>query len=239
MDVARQIPWLRIFVEGAVIVGSILLAFGVDAWWSEVQDREAEQQALAGLASDFTANAERIRTTIRVHEAAEALVRDLGKMSEVQLSAVPPDSVRLYVTAQAVPMSFDPQDGTLDAIIASGRLELITDTRLREALVEWKSLVEDAEEEVAELREWSHEARRLQSLLGGPFRGSVPGLTVGTIRPTNDNPEADLRVLAGNSELMAVARSKIFTAGVYIGELGRALSHAEDVLDMIEASLGD
>ena len=26
-----QIPWLRVFVEGVVIVGSILLAFGIDA----------------------------------------------------------------------------------------------------------------------------------------------------------------------------------------------------------------
>ena len=29
----RQIPWLRAFVEGVVIVGSILLAFGIDACW--------------------------------------------------------------------------------------------------------------------------------------------------------------------------------------------------------------
>ena len=28
-----QIPWLRIFVDGVVIVGSILLAFGIDAAW--------------------------------------------------------------------------------------------------------------------------------------------------------------------------------------------------------------
>jgi len=28
---ASQIPWLRVFVEGVVIVGSILLAFGIEA----------------------------------------------------------------------------------------------------------------------------------------------------------------------------------------------------------------
>ncbi len=27
----RQIPWLRVFVEGVVIVGSILLAFGIES----------------------------------------------------------------------------------------------------------------------------------------------------------------------------------------------------------------
>jgi hypothetical protein len=35
----RQIPWLRVFVEGVVIVGSILLALGLQAWWDPAQER--------------------------------------------------------------------------------------------------------------------------------------------------------------------------------------------------------
>jgi len=31
----RKIPWPRVLVEGAVIVGSILLAFGIEAWWDD------------------------------------------------------------------------------------------------------------------------------------------------------------------------------------------------------------
>ncbi len=38
-----QIPWLRVFVEGVVIVGSILLAFGIQAWWDERQERGEER----------------------------------------------------------------------------------------------------------------------------------------------------------------------------------------------------
>ena len=44
-----QIPWLRVFVEGVVIVGSILMAFGIDAWWDGVQEREEEERILAAL----------------------------------------------------------------------------------------------------------------------------------------------------------------------------------------------
>ncbi len=51
-----QIPWLRVFVEGVVIVASILLAFGIEAWWEGVQERQEEQEALRGLASDFAIN---------------------------------------------------------------------------------------------------------------------------------------------------------------------------------------
>ena len=36
--VTRQIPWLRVFVEGVVIVASILLAFGIDAWTSVARE---------------------------------------------------------------------------------------------------------------------------------------------------------------------------------------------------------
>ncbi len=48
-----QIPWLRVFVEGVVIVGSILLAFGVDAAWSDRQDRARERALLTQLALDW------------------------------------------------------------------------------------------------------------------------------------------------------------------------------------------
>ena len=36
-ELKAQIPWLRVRVEGVVIVGSILLAFGIDAWWDGMQ----------------------------------------------------------------------------------------------------------------------------------------------------------------------------------------------------------
>ncbi len=34
-----QIPWLRVFVEGVVIVASIRLAFGIVAWWAGLEQR--------------------------------------------------------------------------------------------------------------------------------------------------------------------------------------------------------
>lgn len=53
---ATKVPWLRIFVEGVVIIGSILLAFGIDAWWEGVQDDEAERDALELIHADLVAD---------------------------------------------------------------------------------------------------------------------------------------------------------------------------------------
>ena len=47
-----QIPWLRVFVEGVVIVGSILLAFGIEAGWQARGDRNDERAYLEGLLKD-------------------------------------------------------------------------------------------------------------------------------------------------------------------------------------------
>ena len=50
---SEQIPWRRVFVEGVVIVGSILLAFGIQAWWDGLQEREEEREVLIGLEAEF------------------------------------------------------------------------------------------------------------------------------------------------------------------------------------------
>ncbi len=49
----QQIPWVRVLVEGAVIVGSILLALAIDTWSADRQDRQQEDRYLIRLASDL------------------------------------------------------------------------------------------------------------------------------------------------------------------------------------------
>ncbi len=44
-----------------VIVGSILLAFGLQAWWEGRQERVFEQEVLARLEVEFTENLSRLR----------------------------------------------------------------------------------------------------------------------------------------------------------------------------------
>ena len=38
MSIAQTIQWKRLFVEAVAIVGSILLAFAIDAWWEDRSD---------------------------------------------------------------------------------------------------------------------------------------------------------------------------------------------------------
>ena len=55
----------RLLVEGAVIVASILLAFGIDAWWDARTERTQERALLTALAEDLAATKEVLGYTRR------------------------------------------------------------------------------------------------------------------------------------------------------------------------------
>ena len=49
----QPIPWLRLGAESVAIVGSILLAFAIDAWWDARVERTEEQAHLMALQDQF------------------------------------------------------------------------------------------------------------------------------------------------------------------------------------------
>jgi len=49
-----KVPWVRILVEGAVIVASILLALSLDAWWQGRVDHADEIESLRLLDRDLS-----------------------------------------------------------------------------------------------------------------------------------------------------------------------------------------
>ena len=76
MSVNQKIPWKRISIEAVAVVGSILLAFAIDAWWQERQEREEETEQLSRLHAEFMVNIKRLdeykdRHQIRQHATKE------------------------------------------------------------------------------------------------------------------------------------------------------------------------
>ena len=49
-------------MEGAVIVGSILLAVGIEAWWDGNHDREQEAARLGSVSADIRLNLDSLKT---------------------------------------------------------------------------------------------------------------------------------------------------------------------------------
>ena len=140
----RSIPWLRVSVEGVVIVASILLAFGIDAWWARI---ESHRNALAELGTVFE----------EVHEARTQL-QDLVRWRERERSAalavqtrlegVSPDNPitlpdTLFALSFGMKLVTDAPTRATDAFITSGHIDEVEDFELRQALLSWTSSLTD------------------------------------------------------------------------------------------------
>ena len=147
MSESTRIPWRRITAEAVAIVASILLAFGIQAWWDDRADQQLRVTAVSDLLSDFEANQlqlsvwlEGTERIVAAHEHLLDALSQAGESGSVEL----PDS--LLVAAVGVP-TYQPIRATVDALFATGRLSLIRDPELQRLIALWLQALEDTAED--------------------------------------------------------------------------------------------
>ena len=145
---------LRFVTEVVAIVGSILFAFAIDAWWDGYQARGDERAAFEQLHSEFLANRDALEDSETSHRRARlafaqmlAIIRQRG---DPPASFNIPDSLLFSVGSW---QTFDPARGVLTSLISSGGILRIDDGDLRAELTSWLDYVEDLrEEEIEDVR---------------------------------------------------------------------------------------
>jgi len=228
-----QIPWLRVFVEGVVIVGSILLALTLDAWWDGVQEREEETELLLGLRQEFIENRQILQGTLVLVEEGVADLRRFVGLTPDQAAQIPSDSAwaRVIVPHRRV-FSSGLSVGFLDATVGSGKLALIRDSNLRAALARTSGIQEDLAEVLAYALELSLEAATLM--------GRYPEIQIAyvAVEGKQEIAASTLRALRSDTEFMGVSTAKSYYWGAYLNELRRLEAHVDLVVAMIDAALG-
>ena len=151
LDSSQEVPipsergtqWLRVGAEGVVIIVSILLAFGIDAWWDERQERAEEREALSQLESDFRANAAQLDTVRRYHQraldASYEIIARAGLGGE-PVGGTPTAELVLHFGSA---WNYDPVLGGINSLIQSGKLGILQSDSLRAAIAGWPDIVED------------------------------------------------------------------------------------------------
>lgn len=158
-----RISWRRGAFEGAVIVTSILLAFGIDAWWDGVQQRQQEARYLAALQREFTQAsrvAQQQQGRIWPTHAVEALI------GQVQGDPrAPVDTLLLWSSGLSQQIEFDPPRAVYDDLISSGGTQLIRSDSLRSMLARYASQLDLVR--YADRQAWAIWEQRIQPLLEG------------------------------------------------------------------------
>ena len=211
--------------DGAVVVLSILLAFGIDAAWDSRGDRAEERALLEGLYSELTANREEIEEIATTARVAQDAARRFASMTPMEAAAIHPDSARSQVIQYFYRSFVDELSyGFLSATVNSGKLALIQDASLRAALAEVASISEDVGEPAEALSRLTEAGTR--AVARYPEVAGTFGLP-GTV-------SADVMVaLRADANVMAILGTKVLYWQGYTVSLG-ALA---DQLDMVTGQI--
>jgi hypothetical protein len=217
-DVTTQqpIPWSRFLTEGAVIVASILLAFWIDAWWDGRKDQLEEKEILIG------------------HRTG---VERIGEYLSDAVSGMNLDDIqRTFFYARIVNVL--DQGGAIDALLASGRLEKITDREIRARLVKWPDWLEDIH--TNDLSARSFATQEISRFL---LANEYPRTTCPSENYSNcSDPEellAALRQLAQDLEFRAMLIIRRGWMSAIADDRENAGREAREILELIRAKLGE
>lgn len=144
-------PAGRLIAEAVLIVLSILLAFGIEAWWAGKGERAAEAEAIAGLRSDFLENARRLEEARASHARIRSSAVRLLAMTGPDAVQTAPDLVMdtLLMDLIGGPKVY-PVSATHDALIASGRIDILESDGLRRELAIWSAAITNLQEDERE-----------------------------------------------------------------------------------------
>ncbi len=142
MTANEKIPWKRLSVEAAAIVGSILLALSADAWLDSRNQAVQLDGHLESLARDFHTMLERVDAS---YNAANRGVESGTHLSVLMQegSEIDPDLAREWLWHLVFYEVFTPSVGTYQALVASGNLELLENDGLKLELADFFGSFED------------------------------------------------------------------------------------------------
>lgn len=140
------VDWRRVAVEAVVIVASILMAFGIDAWWDQAQSRTAERELLERIHAELTEARQTLSESLATHgryvEAAESVLAYSVATADTPVPTLQQVS---YVFRYA--SSTHLRTGVLDGAIASAELGLVSNPSLRGLLAGWPGTLDEFTEE--------------------------------------------------------------------------------------------
>jgi hypothetical protein len=137
-------------VEGTVIVGSILLAFGIEAGWARMQERS--------LAADYVARVERdLQVDTSRWGEDEVLIRKGVALDEAWVWLKDPDfaapAVERFLAnltfgaQRAYGLGINAERSAFDELVSTGHFQLL-DAELREALLRYHKSVDFARDRI-------------------------------------------------------------------------------------------
>jgi hypothetical protein len=237
---SRLQRWGLLLSEMVLIVASILLAFALDSWWDERKDRVEEQEILHGLREEFQLNRESLERRLAQHTKEQAELEVLRAASRT--GDWPPGELALdtALAAMLTPPTTDLGNGVLDALIGSGRIELLGNRTLRARLAAWRGVMDEVSDDEAINRTFVFTDIIPYFIAEGvPLSGPMSAWSDdwgATVRSLTDDPAAVTRLL-GDPRFQTILEARMGFRYHTTGEYRAALDAVDAILAEIDRSI--
>jgi hypothetical protein len=231
--------WLKLGVEGLVIVVSILLAFVLQAWWDDRKDAQAERQMLVALDSELQG----ALTMLDDQLDLQNLQADSSKAVADNMVAAG-EGVNVLVSNHEIATLFnhstyDPPFGITSALLGSGQTSILGNSELRAALGRWPAAIADGVED-----------QMMVMKLGTDQIAPLVQQSVADMGPVHAsniveaiNRDSSLAVLEGSSEINSTRElwnllyQRNARIRIAVGDLGRTRVQLLELIDLVKQEL--
>lgn len=135
---------LKLIAEFSVIVAGVLVALFAEAWWSERDNKQFEDELVSDMAEEFRVNVAILDQDLAWNEELVERIDEIIAMSPEELAVLTDNEAStLFEPFQLLFASFDPAMGISQALVSSGDLAAVKARRLRLALANWSGLLEE------------------------------------------------------------------------------------------------
>lgn len=221
--------WKRAVTEGAVVVASILMAFAIDAWWQEREDRDLEALAIAGIRSDFEGHLAMIDTSLEQNQLRWAASDSLLALVGPNAVATDPERIirQMGLTGFLSTASF--QGGSLATLANTSGLASIQNRDLRLALSEWLQALEFGEM----VNGWAYdETERYSAALDDRIPLADLDLASGLVDVQPSGFAVEITPMLRSIQFTNRVYQQRYVSGVLIEHLTAMRGMAERVLDL-------
>jgi len=132
--IKASIDWRKAATEFVVIVVGVLAALAVDQWRDDRNDRATEAEYLGRLKSDLNADLVQFARFEKVFETKARVVTQLRNLGLSELMALDHQQLMDNLVLSSFTGLTAAQSTTFDELQSTGRLALIQDVQLRDAL---------------------------------------------------------------------------------------------------------
>jgi len=234
----QGIPVKRLMLEALAIVGSILLAFAIDAWWQQRNELKQADTLILSLHAEFE--------TSQVHltewlAGSRWMHRTTTELLEAIKAAETGDEVQVRhetIVGSIGAATYDPIRSTLDAMLSSGQINLIEDAELRNAIALWEQKLADTREDEELVREIT--LRELIPALAEQVRLGR-AFEFDRLHGTFINPEGAERTeqvqLRATTQLEGALGSRAFYSTYIVDGLAEIYDMQAKIVEMLESHI--